>query len=114
VEFILAAAGFIVALGMLATAIGVIAKSQYLGRPLRWLWATNVSGPIGRWFEARVEGVVGQHVEYLMHHRNNGSSLLDLKESLQEAREDINLLLRHDAERDTKGHRYGPDPKEEP
>ena len=108
-EFIFAAAGFIVALGMLATAIGAIAKSQYLGRPLRWLWSTNVAGPIGRWFEARVETVVGTHVEYLMHHRNNGSSLLDLKESLQEARQDINLLLVHDAERDISGRRYGPE-----
>jgi hypothetical protein len=111
-----ALAGFLLTVAALVGAVGVIAKSEYAGRPLRWLWRRNVGDPATAWFKRSVSEVVGEHIEYLMHHRNNGSSLLDLKESLLEARsemvgarKDINLLLEHDAERDRAGHRYGPE-----
>jgi hypothetical protein len=103
----------IAAVALAAGAIGVIAQSRYLGAPIRWLWRTNVSGPISRWNRQIVSDVVDDRIEHLMHHRNGGSSLLDLAESVQTVRAHVEMLLDHDAERDTKGHRYGPEPEGE-
>jgi hypothetical protein len=108
VDLIIAAGGFVIALGMVAGAVGVIAKSQYLGRPVRWLWRTNVARPFDGWVRHTVGEVVDQRIDYLMHNRNGGSSLLDLAEKLEGVEGNVALLLAHDAERDTKGHRYGP------
>jgi hypothetical protein len=92
----------------IAGAIAVLAKSKYFGKPIKWLWRTNVSGPIGKWHGSIVGHVVDERIEHLMHHRNGGSSLLDLAEAVKVVKKDVSLLLRHDAERDTEGHRYGP------
>lgn len=106
-EFIIAAAGFIVALGAVSAAIGIIAKSPILGKPLRWLWRTNVSHPISAWHRDITGEVVDQRIEHLMHHRNGGSSLLDLAESVKDVKQTVGQLLEHDAERDMAGKRYG-------
>lgn len=105
-DFLLAAMAFIVALGGVLTAIGLLAKSPYLGRPLRWLWHQNVSEPVGEWHEKIVTGVIDSRVEYLMHHRNDGSSLLDLAEAVEGVKAHVDLLVAHDAERDRAGMRY--------
>jgi hypothetical protein len=107
-HFITAAGGFLVALGAVSAAVAIIAKSTFLGRPLRWLWGTNVSAPVGHWFRTNVGEVVDERIEHLMHNRNGGSSLLDLAESVDAVKEHVTLLLAHDAERDTAGRRYGP------
>jgi hypothetical protein len=109
-EFFIAAAGFIVALGAVSAALGIIAKSPLLGKPLRWLWQTNVSHPISAWHRTITGEVVDQRIEHLMHHRNGGSSLLDLAESVKDVKHTVGQLLEHDAERDTAGKRYGPHP----
>ena len=82
VQFVTAAAGFLVAFGAVSAAITIIVKAPFFGRPLRWLWRTNVSHPIGEWNRGIVAGVVDGRVEYLMTHRNGGSSLLDLADSV--------------------------------
>jgi hypothetical protein len=102
-------------------AVGVLAKYR-VGKPLRWLWRTNISGPIGHWHETGVGRVVDQRIEHLMHNRNDGSSLLDLAESITRAHVELAIvntrigevgasvdqLLSHDAIRDQPGKRYGP------
>ena len=100
---------FLVTLAATAGALGVIARSAVIGRPLRWLWRTNVSDPLGHWFKAGVAEVVDERIDYLMHNRNSGSSLLDLAESLDVVKGNVAMLLTHDAERDTAGKRYGGD-----
>lgn len=113
-EFIIAAAGFIVALGAVSAALGIIAKSAILGKPLRWLWRTNVSHPISAWHRSITGEVVDERIEHLMHHRNGGSSLLDLAESVDAVKGTVSQLLAHDAERDMAGKRYGPHTEPEP
>ena len=110
-----ALAGAIGAIALTVGAVGVIAQSRYLGAPVRWLWRTNISGPISRWNHEIVSEVVDVRIDYLMHHRNNGSSLLDLKESLDCVKVSVDTLLAHDAARDAPGRRYGPpeDPNQE-
>lgn len=110
-QFIAAAAGLLVGSAAVITAVGLIAKSQYIGRPIRWLWRRNVAEPFGGWVRHTVGDVVDERIDYLMHNRNGGSSLLDLAESVSVVKEHVALLLSHDAERDTAGHRYGPDPQ---
>lgn len=105
-DFFLAAGAFTVGFGAVLAALGVIAKSSILGRPLRWLWRRNVSDPVGSWHAEIVTGVIDGRVEYLMHHRNGGSSLLDLAESVNEVKSAVGLLVKHDAERDRVGMRY--------
>jgi hypothetical protein len=119
-ELLAAAVGALVATAAVVTAVGIIAKSEYLGRPIRWLWRRNVSDPAGGWFRHLVAEVVDDRIDHLMHHNNSGSSLLDLAESVAEAKQqiqatkaDVALLLEHDAERDMAGRRYGPDQKED-
>ena len=101
-----ALAGAVGAIALAVGAVGVIAQSRYLGAPIRWLWRTNISGPIARWNHQIVSDVVDVRIDYLMHHRNNGSSLLDLKESLDCVKVSVDVLLAHDRERDTAGLRY--------
>ena len=105
-----ALAGAIGAIALTVGAVGVIAQSRYFGAPIRWLWRTNISGPIARWNHQIVSDVVDVRVDYLMHHRNNGSSLLDLKESLDCVKVSVNEILAHDAARDAPGRRYGQTP----
>lgn len=112
-EFIIAAAGFVIALGAVSAALGVLARSSIFGKPLRWLWRTNVSHPISAWHRNITGEVVDQRIEHLMHHRNGGSSLLDLAESVDAVKSTVSQLLEHDAERDTAGKRYGPHPEPE-
>jgi len=110
-------------------AIGVIFRSPVghaLTRPLRWAWRAlirepvgwwwrkNISGPIGEWNRGIVGAVVDSRIEHLMHHRNDGSSLLDLADAVKKNQEGISLLdrkmsrsLMHDLERDQPGFRYG-------
>jgi len=105
-----ALAGAVGAIALAVGAVGVIAQSKYLGAPIRWLWRTNISGPIARWNHQIVSDVVDVRIDYLMHHRNNGSSLLDLKESLAGVKVSVDVLLAHDAARDAPGRRYGQTP----
>jgi hypothetical protein len=105
-QFFVAAGGFLVALGAVSAAVGLLAKSAFLGRPLRWLWRTNVSTPIGEWHRTGVRDVVDERIEHLMHNRNGGSSLLDLAEAVEAVKAQVNQVLKHDAERDKPGLRY--------
>ena len=82
VDVVIATAGFIVGLGAVSAAAAIIVKSPFLGRPLRWLWRTNIAHPVGEWNRHIVGDVVDNRVEWLMHHRNGGSSLLDLADSV--------------------------------
>jgi len=112
-EIVLSASALVGAIGAIALtvgAIGVIAQSKHLGAPIRWLWRTNISGPISRWNHQIVSEVVDVRIDYLLHHRNNGSSLLDLKESLDGVKRNVDTLLAHDAARDAPGRRYGQTP----
>lgn len=74
----------IVTLAALAAAFGQLAKSKYVGRPLRWLWRRNISNPIGGWMKFNVQVVVDDRIDHLMHNNNHGSSLKDLADG-QEA-----------------------------
>jgi hypothetical protein len=110
-EILASAAAFVMALAALLVALGIIAKYTILGRPFRWVWRRNVTAPISGWVRHTVGDVVDERIDYLMHNRNGGSSLLDLAESLKAVEGHVELLLSHDAERDTAGRRYGPDPQ---
>ena len=113
-------AATIAAIGGLTASIGVIAKSDVLGRPIRWLWKQNVAEPVGDWGEGVVRRVVDDRIEHLMHHPNNGSSLLDLSrsvssngaamvelaESVEGVKSQVTVLLAHNAQRDVAGKRY--------
>lgn len=101
-------AGLVVTLGAASAAVGLLAKSPFLGRPLRWLWRRNVSEPVGNWHHGITGGVVDERIEHLMTHRNGGSSLKDLADSLKVVQGSVERLLAHDAERDVAGARYGP------
>ena len=117
-------AATIAAIGGLTASIGVIAKSNSLGRPVRWLWKQNVTQPVGDWGESVVRRVVDDRIEHLMHHPNNGSSLLDLSravgsngmamvelaESVEGVKSQVSVLLDHNAARDVAGKRYGESP----
>ena len=119
-DFLLRVTATVVAIGGLTASIGIIAKSNALGRPLRWLWRKNVAEPVGNWHESGVRRVVDDRIEHLMHHPNAGSSLLDLSrsvssngaalidlaESVDGVEAQVSVLLRHDAERDIEGKRY--------
>jgi hypothetical protein len=107
VEVVGSIVGTIVGLAAIVGAIGILARSEYAGRPVRWLWRRNVSEPIGEWNRRIVREIVDDRVEHLMHHRNNGSSLLDLSEKLDRVDRQVQQLLGHDAERDVVGKRYG-------
>lgn len=106
----------------IVVAVGVIARSSLIGKPLRWLWSKNVSEPVGDWHEAIVRKVVDTRIDHLMHNRNGGSSLLDLSESVIRAQtaierieRKVSMSLQHDYERDQPGLRYGKDePPETP
>ena len=104
-----AVVGSIATLAALSAAVGVIAKTPLIGRPLRWLWTTNVSHPISAWHRNITGEVVDERIEHLMHHRNGGSSLLDLAESVNVVKADVAVLLEHDHDRDVPGARYGND-----
>lgn len=111
IEVLLNASALLAAIGaiaLVAGTLGVIAQSKYVGAPIRWLWQRNVSGPIGEWNRRLIGDVVDERVDYLMHHRNNGSSLLDLAEAVKAVQRNVTRLLRHDDERDVQGLRYGP------
>ena len=104
-----AVVGSVVTLAALSAAVGVIAKAPFIGRPLRWLWTTNVSHPVGAWHREITESVIDDRIEHLMHHRNGGSSLLDLAEAVDVVKADVSVLLEHDRVRDVPGARYGTD-----
>ena len=106
IQFLLAAAGLLAAITALCTMMLAIVKSP-LGKPIKWLWNRNVAIPARGWFQSAVGEVVDERIDYLMHHRNSGSSLLDLAESVERVNSAVGMLLRHDAERDTAGKRYG-------
>ena len=113
-------AATIAAIGGLTASIGIIAKSDLLGRPIRWLWKQNVAQPVGDWGEGVVRRVVDERIEHLMHNPNNGSSLLDLArsvnsngmamvelaESVEGVKSQVAVLLDHNAARDVAGKRY--------
>ena len=113
-------AATIAAIGGLTASIGIIAKSDLLGRPIRWLWKQNVAQPVGDWGEGVVRRVVDERIEHLMHNPNNGSSLLDLArsvnsngmamvelaESVEGVKSQVSVLLDHNAARDVAGKRY--------
>ena len=105
-DFLLRVTATVVAISGLTAAIGIIAKSSALGRPLRWLWKQNVAQPVGDWGEDVVRRVVDDRIEHLMHHPNAGSSLLDLSRSVGTVKAQVSVLLQHDAERDIEGKRY--------
>ena len=102
-----ALAGAVAAIALTVGAFGVIAQSRYFGAPIRWLWRTNISGPIAQWNHQIVSDVVDTRIDHLMHNANNGSSLLDLRESLDSVKRNVDTLLAHDKERDAPGRRYG-------
>ena len=113
-------AATVAAIGGLTASIGIIAKSDLLGRPIRWLWKQNVTQPVGDWGEGVVRRVVDERIEHLMHNPNNGSSLLDLArsvnsngmamvelaESVEGVKSQVSVLLDHNAARDVAGKRY--------
>ena len=119
-DFLLRVTATIVAIGGLIASIGVIAKSNSLGRPIRWLWKQNVAQPVGDWGENVVRRVVDDRIEHLMHNPNNGSSLLDLSrsvgsngaaivelaKSVEGVESQVSVLLAHNAARDVAGKRY--------
>lgn len=97
-QVLLTAAGFLVSFGGLAAAIGIMVKSPYVGRPLRWLWRTNVAHPVGEWNRGIVREVVDDRIDHLMHHRNGGSSLLDLADSVKVVKRRLDRIERHQNE----------------
>lgn len=107
VEVVSAIVGIVVGLAAFVLAVGAIARSDVAGRPVRWLWRRNVSEPLGEWNRGIIREVVDDRIEYLMHHRNAGSSLLDLSEKLERIDEQVQQLLDHDEDRDVAGKRYG-------
>jgi hypothetical protein len=71
--------------------------------------------PVRGWFrqfKAWMERVETAVTEVSAETRTNGGSTL--RDQVNKLNESVAMLLEHDAERDTKGHRYGPDPKENP
>lgn len=118
VEVVSGILGTIVGIGVVAGAISAIARTG-AGRPLRWLWRTNVATPLTKWHEGTttkvvdervkdiVAEVIDERIDHLMHHRNSGSSLFDLSEKLDTVVGHVNQLLEHDEDRDVAGKRYG-------
>ena len=102
----------VAAIAALSVSIWVFLKTP-LGWALRWVWTKSVADPIAKWNTRTIGEVVHEKIEHLMHHRNNGSSLLDLAEAVAEVKEHVSTLLRHDQERDVTGRRYGGAPKNE-
>lgn len=108
------AVALVVSLAAITGAVGVLAKSRIVGRPLRWLWRRNISEPIGGWAQENVRTVVDARILYLMTHNNGGSSLKDLadnqqliKDQVEDIQTNVSTLLAHDKERDVDGKRYG-------
>ena len=107
VDVLRVSAAVIIGAAAVATALAVLARFTVAGKPVRWLWRTNVSEPVGKWNRGIVEGVVDDRISHLMTHKNGGSSLKDLADSVSCLRRSVRTLLKHDAERDTEGKRYG-------
>ena len=113
VEMIASAGAVLAGVAASVVAVGVLARSSLVGKPLRWLWRTNVAGPVGEWNRQIVSDVVDTRIEHLMSHRNGGSSLLDLAEAVKKNQVGISRLdkkmatsLDHDRDRDQPGLRY--------
>jgi len=116
VEVIASVGAVLAGVAAAVVAVGVLARSPLVGKPLRWLWRTNVAGPVGEWGGQIVSDVVDTRIEHLMSHRNGGSSLLDLAEAVKKNQVGISRLdkkmttsLDHDRDRDQPGLRYGAD-----
>jgi ABC-type transport system involved in cytochrome c biogenesis permease subunit len=75
------------ALGLIAgiiTALGVIAKSEVIGRPVRYAWSHLVAQPVSLWFRSEITAVVVPEVERVVAAAlkeqmtpNGGSSIKD-------------------------------------
>ena len=69
--------------------LGVIAKSQIIGRPIRWVWRKLVTEPVAAWFRSLVHSEVVPVVTVAVEEQfrklaqpNGGSSLRDLANAL--------------------------------
>lgn len=72
----------VIGLGALAAAVGVLAKSPYFGRPMRWIGRTLIVHPLNRWFMGLMHAA-NQPLEEKVDkidkelHPNGGSSFRD-------------------------------------
>lgn len=100
----------IVAVAAFSVSIWLFLKTP-LGWALRWVWRKAVSEPVAAWNRTMIGEVVQHKIEHLMHHRNGGSSLLDLADSVERVSvqvRDLNDRLTdlpcHTSERDVSVH----------
>lgn len=79
-------------LAAIITAVGVIAKTPYVNRPVKWLWKALLSDPVGKWVNKTVDQSVSPKIE---EQRSQMTDIVAYTLTAREAQDDIMAALKN-------------------